>query len=72
VYEVITSLDDEVARVWTLNWRLPKLLFMLNRYVIRIVLVYVLSPPMDSWAYAMALQMPLDPHERPRRFARRA
>ncbi|KAJ7895155.1 hypothetical protein B0H14DRAFT_2681443 [Mycena olivaceomarginata] len=39
VYEVITSLDDEVARVWTLNWRLPKLLFMLNRYVIRIVLV---------------------------------
>ncbi|KAJ7850372.1 hypothetical protein B0H13DRAFT_2674475 [Mycena leptocephala] len=39
VYELITSLDDEVARVWTLNWRLPKLLFMLNRYIIRVVLV---------------------------------
>ncbi|KAJ7302248.1 hypothetical protein DFH08DRAFT_905544 [Mycena albidolilacea] len=39
VYELITSLDDEVARVWSLKWRLPKVLFMLNRYVIRAVLV---------------------------------
>ncbi|KAJ7620483.1 hypothetical protein DFH06DRAFT_66552 [Mycena polygramma] len=39
VYELFTSLDDEVARVWSLRWRLPKILFMLNRYVIRAVLV---------------------------------
>ncbi|KAJ7018439.1 hypothetical protein C8F04DRAFT_1151540 [Mycena alexandri] len=39
VYELFTSLDDEVARVWSLNWRLPKILFMLNRYVIRAILV---------------------------------
>ncbi|KAJ6453753.1 hypothetical protein C8R45DRAFT_1223064 [Mycena sanguinolenta] len=39
VYEWITSLDDEVARVWSLSWRLPKILFMLNRYVIRAILV---------------------------------
>ncbi|KAJ6572792.1 hypothetical protein DFH09DRAFT_401981 [Mycena vulgaris] len=39
VYEFLTSLDDEVARVWSLKWRLPKILFMLNRYVIRAILV---------------------------------
>ncbi|KAF7349129.1 hypothetical protein MVEN_01435100 [Mycena venus] len=39
VYELFTSLDDEVARVWSLKWRLPKILFMLNRYVIRAILV---------------------------------
>ncbi|KAJ6502755.1 hypothetical protein C8R47DRAFT_1316741 [Mycena vitilis] len=39
VYELFTSLDDEVARIWSLKWRLPKILFMLNRYVIRAVLV---------------------------------
>ncbi|KAJ6475610.1 hypothetical protein C8R45DRAFT_1010446 [Mycena sanguinolenta] len=39
VYELLTSLDDEVARIWSLKWRLPKILFMLNRYVIRAMLV---------------------------------
>ncbi|KAJ7155331.1 hypothetical protein C8R46DRAFT_1117442 [Mycena filopes] len=39
VYELFTSLDDEVARVWSLKWRLPKFLFMLNRYLIRALLV---------------------------------
>ncbi|KAK7030150.1 hypothetical protein R3P38DRAFT_895945 [Favolaschia claudopus] len=39
VYELVTSLDDEVAKIWSMNWRLPKILFMLNRYVIRFMLV---------------------------------
>ncbi|KAF8194848.1 hypothetical protein K438DRAFT_809488 [Mycena galopus ATCC 62051] len=39
VYELLLSLDDEVARVWPLKWRLPKILFMLNRYFIRALLV---------------------------------
>nr|GAT44824.1 predicted protein [Mycena chlorophos] len=39
VYELLTSFDDEVAHVWPLKWRLPKILFFLNRYVIRIMLV---------------------------------
>ncbi|KAJ7933994.1 hypothetical protein B0H13DRAFT_2306024 [Mycena leptocephala] len=39
VYELLTSLDDEVARIWSLKWRLPKILFMLNRYFIRALLV---------------------------------
>ncbi|KAJ6615063.1 hypothetical protein B0H10DRAFT_2042563 [Mycena sp. CBHHK59/15] len=39
VYELLTSLDDEVARIWSLNWRLPKILFILNRYIIRAMLV---------------------------------
>ncbi|KAJ7154434.1 hypothetical protein C8R43DRAFT_441999 [Mycena crocata] len=44
VYELFTSLDDEVARVWSLNWRLPKILFMLNRYVIRAMWVTLWIP----------------------------
>ncbi|KAK6987666.1 hypothetical protein R3P38DRAFT_2574655 [Favolaschia claudopus] len=39
VYELVTSLDDEVAKIWSMKWRLPKILFMLNRYVIRSMLV---------------------------------
>ncbi|KAF7313103.1 hypothetical protein MKEN_00996200 [Mycena kentingensis (nom. inval.)] len=39
LYELVTSLDDEVSRVWSLKWRLPKILFMLNRYVIRAMLI---------------------------------
>ncbi|KAK6984775.1 hypothetical protein R3P38DRAFT_2743645 [Favolaschia claudopus] len=39
VYELVTSLDDEVAKIWSMQWRLPKILFMLNRYVIRFMLV---------------------------------
>ncbi|KAJ7467591.1 hypothetical protein FB451DRAFT_394806 [Mycena latifolia] len=39
VYELVTSLDAEVARIWSLRWRLPKILFILNRYVIRGLLV---------------------------------
>ncbi|KAJ7676805.1 hypothetical protein DFH06DRAFT_1466204 [Mycena polygramma] len=39
VYELLTSLDDEVAQVWPMRWRLPKILFILNRYVIRAMLV---------------------------------
>ncbi|KAF7291226.1 hypothetical protein MIND_01266200 [Mycena indigotica] len=39
VYELVTSLDDEISRVWSLRWRLPKILFMLNRYFIRAMLI---------------------------------
>ncbi|KAJ6564230.1 hypothetical protein B0H19DRAFT_1258697 [Mycena capillaripes] len=46
VYEVLTSLDDEIARVWSLTWRLPKLLFIFNRYIIRVILMHV--PPSAS------------------------
>ncbi|KAF7332480.1 hypothetical protein MKEN_00130100 [Mycena kentingensis (nom. inval.)] len=41
VYELLTSLDDEVQYVWPLKWRLPKILFMLNRYFIRGMLVWL-------------------------------
>ena len=41
VYEWVISLDDEIPRMWSLKWGLPKLIFMLNRYIIRVLLVYV-------------------------------
>ncbi|KAJ7934685.1 hypothetical protein B0H13DRAFT_2305468 [Mycena leptocephala] len=39
VYEWVTSLDDGISHVWSLKWRLPKLIFVLNRYIIRVLLV---------------------------------
>ncbi|KAK7013149.1 hypothetical protein R3P38DRAFT_1523791 [Favolaschia claudopus] len=39
VYELLTTFDEEVERVWSLKWRLPKLLFMLNRYIVRGLLI---------------------------------
>ncbi|KAJ7682315.1 hypothetical protein DFH06DRAFT_292063 [Mycena polygramma] len=39
VYELIITFDEEVERVWSLKWRLPKFLFMLNRYVTRALLL---------------------------------
>ncbi|KAJ7755981.1 hypothetical protein B0H16DRAFT_1540288 [Mycena metata] len=43
IYELLVTFDLEVERVWSLRWRLPKLLFMLNRYVTRglLILTYV-------------------------------
>ncbi|KAJ7437091.1 hypothetical protein B0H11DRAFT_2108443 [Mycena galericulata] len=35
VWELLVTFDEEVERVWSLQWRLPKLLFMLNRYIAR-------------------------------------
>ncbi|KAJ6515422.1 hypothetical protein C8R45DRAFT_1086629 [Mycena sanguinolenta] len=39
VYELIVTFDEEVERVWSLKWRLPKLLFMFNRYITRALLI---------------------------------
>ncbi|KAJ7126445.1 hypothetical protein C8R43DRAFT_1029017 [Mycena crocata] len=41
VYELLVTFDEEVERVWSLKWRLPKLLFFLNRYVTRGLLILV-------------------------------
>ncbi|KAJ7447465.1 hypothetical protein FB451DRAFT_779062 [Mycena latifolia] len=45
VYEVLTSLDAEVAHIWSLPWRLPKILFILNRYVVRglLIILWILA-----------------------------
>ncbi|KAJ7129239.1 hypothetical protein C8R44DRAFT_73141 [Mycena epipterygia] len=39
VYELLVTFDEEVERVWSLKWRLPKLLFMVNRYLTRGLLI---------------------------------
>ncbi|KAJ7797343.1 hypothetical protein B0H14DRAFT_3493909 [Mycena olivaceomarginata] len=44
VYELLVTFDEEVERVWSLRWRLPKLLFMLNRYVTRGLLILEFMP----------------------------
>ncbi|CAK5263105.1 unnamed protein product, partial [Mycena citricolor] len=48
IYEILVTFDQEVERVWSLRWRLPKFLFFLNRYVARILLMCVLEPPGPS------------------------
>ncbi|KAF7302088.1 hypothetical protein MIND_00775500 [Mycena indigotica] len=39
VYELFTTFDEEVERVWSLRWRLPKVLFIINRYIARALLI---------------------------------
>ncbi|KAJ7616022.1 hypothetical protein FB45DRAFT_236366 [Roridomyces roridus] len=66
VYELFTTLDVEIDRIWSLKWRLPKILFMLNRYFIRAMLVVlwiVADYPGTSerfcWIYAYWQMIPL-------------
>ncbi|KAF9000469.1 hypothetical protein BDQ17DRAFT_674894 [Cyathus striatus] len=39
-YDHLITFDVEVVRIWTLNWRVPKYLFIMNRYVIPLILLY--------------------------------
>jgi len=34
VYDHLITLDNEVSMIWTLKWRLPKFLFLINRYIV--------------------------------------
>ncbi|RDB16254.1 hypothetical protein Hypma_003021 [Hypsizygus marmoreus] len=52
IYDHALTLDLEVSRIWTLPWRLPKFLFLINRYLI---------PPMlffDGLTPTMRLEKP--------------
>ncbi|KAF7345743.1 hypothetical protein MVEN_01594500 [Mycena venus] len=40
VYDYAITLDTEVTRIWTLQWRLPKVLFLINRYVVPPMLIF--------------------------------
>lgn len=69
VYELLTTFDEEVERVWSLKWRLPKLLFFLNRYLTRgLLLVQFIaggypgtSPSLSVflWPFLTTLSSPL-------------
>jgi hypothetical protein len=37
LYDHIITLDKEVEWIWTLRWRLPKIIFIFNRYVITLL-----------------------------------
>jgi len=39
LYDHAITLDKEVAWIWTLRWRLPKIVFLLNRYVITLLVL---------------------------------
>jgi len=34
IYDHIITLDKEIEWIWTLRWRLPKIMFIFNRYVV--------------------------------------
>ncbi|KAF8177317.1 hypothetical protein K438DRAFT_2022285 [Mycena galopus ATCC 62051] len=40
VFDHAITFDTEVARIWTLQWRLPKVLFLINRYVVPPMLIF--------------------------------
>ncbi|KAJ7167660.1 hypothetical protein C8R46DRAFT_1093724 [Mycena filopes] len=39
VYELMVTFDEEVRCVWSLRWRLPKILFLFNQYITRGLLI---------------------------------
>jgi len=41
LYDHFLTLDKEIAWIWTLKWRLPKFLFLMNRYVISPLIVLI-------------------------------
>jgi len=41
VYDHVITSDKEIAWIWTLKWRLPKFLFLINRYVISPLIVVI-------------------------------
>ncbi|KAJ7239465.1 hypothetical protein C8J57DRAFT_1372581 [Mycena rebaudengoi] len=40
VYDHSITFEAEVSRIWTLKWRLPKILFLINRYVVPPMLIF--------------------------------
>jgi len=44
LYDHLITLDKEIEWIWTLRWRLPKILFILNRYVFTVVLLLAVVP----------------------------
>jgi len=40
VYDHAITADIEVARIWTLQWGLPKILFLINRYIVPPMLIF--------------------------------
>ncbi|KAF8177304.1 hypothetical protein K438DRAFT_2022275, partial [Mycena galopus ATCC 62051] len=40
VFDHAITFDTEVARIWTLQWQLPKVLFLINRYVVPPMLIF--------------------------------
>jgi len=44
LYDHLITLDKEVEWIWTLRWRLPKVIFIVNRYIISsLILLYGIS-----------------------------
>jgi len=44
LYDHVITLDKEIDWIWTLRWRLPKILFVINRYFITAVLMLQVLP----------------------------
>ncbi|KIM75620.1 hypothetical protein PILCRDRAFT_668460 [Piloderma croceum F 1598] len=39
IYDHAITLDKEVEWIWTLRWRLPKIIFLINRYIVTSLLI---------------------------------
>jgi len=57
LYDHTITLDKEVEWIWTLKWRLPKIVFIFNRYVITLLLLMEAIPgfifPLSVSLYAL-------------------
>jgi len=62
IYDQVITFDNEVARIWTLCWRWPKILFLVNRYVVGPMLfmngIVMATFPLDSFCDFMSYWQP--------------
>ncbi|CAK5267070.1 unnamed protein product [Mycena citricolor] len=40
LYDYVITIDTEVSRIWSLKWRLPKILYLINRYIVPPMLIF--------------------------------
>ncbi|TFK61647.1 hypothetical protein BDN72DRAFT_849481, partial [Pluteus cervinus] len=55
VYDHFITFDLEVERIWTLPWRLPKYLFLINRYIVPPTLFCAFVAKWTTWPTILSL-----------------
>ncbi|KIM79938.1 hypothetical protein PILCRDRAFT_9833 [Piloderma croceum F 1598] len=70
LYDHVITLDKEIEWIWTLRWRLPKVIFIVNRYIITTCLLIDFLPnfiyPLPLSLYVLHTCMACHEHADPR------
>ncbi|KIM77662.1 hypothetical protein PILCRDRAFT_825102 [Piloderma croceum F 1598] len=44
LYDHVITLEKEIEWIWTLRWRLPKIIFIMNRYIFTLLIIFNCIP----------------------------